>query len=86
LFEAFTRSVLNPKFRSRRDPFLIGRGLGIGAAFANFLEKKIQNYGESKVRIQTVPPKTGRGHCIQSKKTMKYSVDFSTLTKRLENK
>jgi hypothetical protein len=59
---------------------LIGRRTGM----ENFLEKKGKIHGESKVRIQTVPPKTGRPQCIQGKNTMIYSLDFSTLTKRLE--
>jgi hypothetical protein len=66
------------------DTFLIGRGLGIGVAFANFFGKKVQNSRGVKSHIQTVPPKTGRGQCLQGKKTMKYSADFSTLTKTLE--
>ena len=70
---------------SRRDTFLIGRGLGIGVAFAAFPIKEIQNSQGVKVRIQTVPPKTGRGQCIHGKKTIKYSADFSTLTKDLKN-
>jgi hypothetical protein len=99
---------LNPKFRSRRDPFLIGRGLAVARPdwSTNGDEKLfVKKRGESKVRIQTVPPKTGRQQCIQGnclkqnktnpnktgrrqciqgKKTIKYSADFSTLTKRLE--
>jgi hypothetical protein len=56
-----------------------------GVAFAAIREKKCKIHRESKVRIQTVPPKTGRGQCIHGKKTMKYSADFSTLTKDLKN-
>jgi hypothetical protein len=77
---------LNPKFRSRNDPFLIGRGLAVARPDWStngygqlYWGKNGKNPGVNSQNSNSFPPKTGRSQCIQGKKTMKYSVDFSTL-------